>query len=308
MHGPQRLNLAVARRCFVGCKGCYQLFGAGDPDLEAIRASAGRFAALGVPAATVSGGDPLTIPGLVPFLTSLRASGMRDLKVDTVGTGLVRGRSAPPGRDVPGLPDLLAAVDYLGVPLDGWSNDSVTRFRAGRRRLFDETRELLRELDRLDAGVGIIVNSVAHGRNEHGFERILDEVAAHPSVVHWNVFQYTPTDQVPERVNSELRLDDLAFARLRERLEARVDAAPVTFALAVRSVRSRLGRYLLVNSDGTAWLPDERGRTIRIGSLADGEEALLAAWSSAVSALRARLTRPAPRLRTGAGDLPQLLA
>jgi hypothetical protein len=52
-----------------------------------------------------------------------------------------------------------------------------------------------------------------------------------------------------------------------------------------RSVASRLGDYLLVNSDGDAWLPDERGRTIELGSIFRREVAVLAAWGRAVERL-----------------------
>lgn len=252
----------------------------------------------------------------MPFLRALRDVGVRDLKVDTVGTGLAPA-SRSRGRHAPDLAELLGAVDYLGIPLDGWSNASTAWFRAGRRRLFDETRALLSELDRREPRPRVVVNSVAHRRNAHGFQRILGEVREHPCVVQWNVFQYTPTDQVLESVNHDLRLDDPAFARVGECLQAAVNSRPATCALALRTVHSRLGQYLLINSDGSAWLPDEWGRTIPLGTLADGEEALLATWSDEVGRLRARLARsalrscrgePAHPLERKAGDLPQLLA
>src|SRR5262249_601004 len=152
-----------------------------------------------------------------------------------------------------------------------------------------------------------------HRRNAHGFERILGEIREHPCVIQWNVFQYTPTDQTRGRVNQELRLDDLAFARLGDRLLSAIDARPAGCTVALRSWRSRLGRYLLTTSDGSGWLPDETGRTIRLGTLADGEAELLAAWSHAVMRLRARLEwspsrsrqrEPAHRLVRNTGDLP----
>jgi MoaA/NifB/PqqE/SkfB family radical SAM enzyme len=277
---PPRLNLAIARRCFVGCPGCYELFGTREPDLEAVLASAGRFAALGVDAVTVSGGDPLTLPDLVPFLRALRTVGVRDVKVDTVGVGLLDARRRA---------ELLAAVDYLGVPLDGWSNESARWFRAGRPHLFDETVALLGALD-AEPEAKVIVNSVAHHRNHAGFPRMLEIVERHSSIVQWNVFQYTPTDQATDRANRALTLGDAAFASLGRRLSG------TGVNLALRSVRSRLGNYLLVNSDGVAWLPDEHGRTVRLGTLGDDDEStLLARWSAVVTELLH-------------DDVPQLLA
>src|SRR4051812_42582005 len=65
---PQRLNLAIARHCYVACRGCYQFFGRGEPDLTAIEKSVACFVNLGITAVTLSGGDPLTLVGLEGFL------------------------------------------------------------------------------------------------------------------------------------------------------------------------------------------------------------------------------------------------
>jgi len=277
---PERLNLAIAHRCFVRCSGCYQVFGRQRPDLELIETTVRDFVALGVTAVTLSGGDPLTIPGLTDFLTRLRALGVDDIKVDSVGTGLVVARTSRGGVR---LEDLVRTVDWLGVPLDGWSNQSVGWFRSGRPRLFDETRLLLDALDALRAAPGVIVNSVAHRRNAPEFERIQDEVFRHSSVVQWNVFQYTPTDQASARANQEFALDDSLFDAVCQRLSSDSGSTSVV----ARSVRSRLGRYLLINADGTAWLPDDRGHTLMLGELADGAPALMRRWSTIARPLRA---------------------
>src|SRR5262249_31686808 len=65
-------------------------------------------------------------------------------------------------------------------------------------------------------------------------------------------------------------------------------ARPPAFVIDFRSSRSRLGQYLLVNSDGEAWLPDERGRTLRLGCVFGREGAVLTPWREAVAACLAR--------------------
>ena len=44
---PERLNLAIARRCDVACSGCYTYFGREEPDLAKFTASAAAFVRCG---------------------------------------------------------------------------------------------------------------------------------------------------------------------------------------------------------------------------------------------------------------------
>lgn len=134
---PERLNLAIARRCHVSCSGCYTCytyFGASEPNLATFVSSAAAFVGLGIDQVTVSGGDPPTLRDLLRFLGALRFLGVRSIKVDTVGVGPHLGRLLAARRR--GLAELLSAVDFLGVPLDGWSNERVLAFRRGRPALY----------------------------------------------------------------------------------------------------------------------------------------------------------------------------
>jgi MoaA/NifB/PqqE/SkfB family radical SAM enzyme len=291
---PQRLNLAIGKRCFVSCRGCYQFFGAQEPNLQAMTDSIAHFVRLGLSEVTISGGDPLTIRGLLSFLRGLRVIGVTDIKVDTVGTGLAG--LTPVNTAVPrqkrSLAQLLQAIDYIGIPLDGWSNTSVTAFRTGRPNLFDETVQLLTVLDVHEPTARVIVNTVAHKKNVEELSRILQAVRRHRAVRHWNIFQYAPTDQVDETANQEFAIEAQEFARVQahvQREARKFFGETLPFSIAFRSIRSRLGEYLLINSDGEAWLPDAKGRTIRLGNLSQGALSLLQAWSDSVRRLRDEL-------------------
>jgi MoaA/NifB/PqqE/SkfB family radical SAM enzyme len=279
---PERLNLAIARRCPVACKGCYTYFGKREPLLARLLSSAVAFIALGINQVTVSGGDPLTIFGLTAFLQTLRRVGMISVKLDTVGVGLAAGVGGQ-------LDELLNTVDLLGIPLDGWSGDSVSAFRHGRPSLYTETIELLGALDRTDGGRKVIINTVAHRANIDGLPLIEAAIRRHDCVIQWNIFQYTPTDQASASANHQFQLAAGAFAAARDEWLARWvkecgTGGPI---IAFRDTRSRLGRYLLINSDGEAWLPDEMGTTVRLGSVFGREPAVLAQWSALAQTLRA---------------------
>jgi hypothetical protein len=184
----------------------------------------------------------------------------------------------------------------VGIPLDGWSNATAGLFRTGRPQLYEETVELL---DAIDGTVGrpmVIINTVAHARNLSGLSLIGDEVLRHSRVCHWNVFQFSPTDQVSAEINAAYRITESMFQTAEEAWRnspAGHSATANGITTEFRSVRSRLGQYLLINSDGVAWVPDECGQTLSLGAVFKNEHQILADWSKIVLRLRALRHPPA---------------
>jgi MoaA/NifB/PqqE/SkfB family radical SAM enzyme len=290
---PERLNLAVGHRCYVSCPGCYQLFGHHEPDLGAFEPVAARFAELGLRRLTLSGGDPLTLDGLFPFLNAVRTRGMEEIKLDTVGTGLLRERAGSHDDalavDSARIGLLLETVNYIGIPLDGWSNQSSGVFRRGRPELYDETRALLHAFDQRAGAPSIVINTVLHRHNAESILRIRDEVVRHRSVACWNIFQYTPTDQVSLALNRYFALPEERFREAEAALAQRDPGGSHGAGVIAHfhTVAGRVGRYLLINSDGMAWLPDHRGRTVRLGPVFGQEAEVLERWSAVGQALLA---------------------
>lgn len=291
---PERLNLAIGRRCFVACKGCYNFFGRREPDLAALAKSVEAFVELGLDTVTISGGDPLTINGLIDFLNNLRAMGVHQIKVDTVGTNLLNVAPNSTGLTLETeryLDNLMQSIDYLGIPLDGWSNSSALLFRVGRPFLHDETIALLNGIDDLGMSPNVIINTVAHKQNIDDLNLILAEVVNHRSICHWNIFQYTPTDQSQAYVNSSFEVGLDRFNEVCAALASTIEGVTwpelkPTFEF--RSVESRLGQYLLINSDGNVWLPDGNGQTIQLGRVFGREQVVLRHWSDYASQLHAQ--------------------
>jgi MoaA/NifB/PqqE/SkfB family radical SAM enzyme len=244
--------------------------------------SASRFAALGFPDITISGGDPLLIDGLSPFLDQLRNHGIRSIKLDTVGRSLAINSD----RLSHGTAELLTQIDILGIPLDGWSNASSAFFRHGRASLFDETCTLFSALDGYGLSPPVYVNSVLHRLNLAALPRIYRVLAKHRCVYHWNIFQYTPTDQAAKHVNNALEISDSAFELAKRQFSSLAESQPPSFEVEFASVADRLGKYLLINSDGLVWMPDGEGRTICLGAVFDREEEILHTWHDTARCLR----------------------
>lgn len=288
---PERLNLAIGKRCYVHCEGCYTVFGTTEPNLDALRASVARFVDLGVDKVTISGGDPLTVSGIDDFLVDIRAAGIKLIKLDTVGTGLLNNESHLPQPNAAPLSFLVELVDYLGIPLDGWSNESVLWFRAGRPNLYDETVQLLEDIDHLNRTPSVVINTVLHRRNRPGLYMVLEEIARHRSICYWNIFQYTPTDQAKTSVNERFILSDDEFEDACETVRTQAEATQWQGehpAVEFRSITSRLGEYLLVNSSGMAWLPDENGNTISLGTIYGHEAEILGQWAEVARQVQSR--------------------
>ena len=294
---PERLNLAIAKRCFVACEGCYTHFGRHEPNLKQLLESVTGFFDLGARRVTISGGDPLTIHNLLSFLDDLRRAGAQSIKLDTVGTYL---RDTPPGERIaaanngrPSLNSLLKRLDFLGIPLDGWSNATVSWFRSGRPQLYEEIVALLDAIDDAAGSQMVIINTVAHAMNLSGLSLIGDEILRHPAVCHWNIFQFSPTDQVSPEINAAYSISDQLFHSAEKEWRdgpARRSATAKGITIEFRSVRSRLGQYLLINSDGMAWVPDECGQTISLGPVFKNEYQILSEWRKTVLRLRALRT------------------
>ena len=281
---PERLNFAIARHCIVACRGCYAFFGGGEPRIAPFARSAAAFARLGLGKMTLSGGDPLTLSDLPAWLGAFRGAGFHTIKLDTVGVGLL----TPERQSAPTPEALLALVDELAIPLDGWSNASAALFRRGRSDLHDRTLDLLAHLDAATGAARLIINTVVHRGNVAELHRLQPLLAPLKHVVRWNLFQYTATDQARAGANADFAISDAVFlAAARNFFDCFGPVAlPCSNATAQFLSRAdRLGHYLLVNSDGVAWLPTADGTTHNLGSVFGREAEVLVEWARAVRGL-----------------------
>lgn len=277
---PERLNFAIARRCPVECPGCYEVFGRSEPDRTAFMRSAAAFASCGVTALTLSGGDPLLLPRPLDWISDFRAAGMLHVKLDTVALGLL----APSRAGAPTGTALLAAVDLLSIPLDGWNDDIASMFRRGPANIHTRTIKLLQELDAAAAAGQLVINTVVHAGNVKGLARMAAIVLQLKRIGRWNLFQYAPTDQAKPGANDAFAISHSVFVAAIKALRATCDDDRICG----RSVASRLGDYLLINSDGEAWLPDALGHTIALGRVFSREVEVLLQWSAIATKLRRR--------------------
>lgn len=250
--------LSAGGSCFVACPGCYNHFGkkqlAATRDIVAFLRSLHEQGAVGK--LTVGGGDPLTRPDIVDLLTRLRDLHV-PMHLDTVGTAFLGDAQIRfMGKGVAGQVDVAAVaelVDLIGIPVDGSTPEIVTRFRR-HARLADQ----LRILDLLDeAGAAVCINTVAHAGNLTDLRSIAPLIGAHRCVRQWQVFQYMPIGPLGYRNRERYTITEAEFERTADGLQ---HITPPLIRLTPKSASSRKNRYLLIDSDGVAWVPQQAAR------------------------------------------------
>ncbi len=165
----------------------------------------------GVTQATLSGGDPLFHPEIVPIVSGLKDLGIK-VKLDTVGTNLLgdsaiayKGKGTASKVEVT---EIAPHVDFVNIPLDGSRQETVAKFRLGRAELLKETRAIAGLLR--NAGVEFGFNTVANTSN-------IDELYAMKDIVEeegaseWQIFEYDPSGPNPSRKKDSLRLKSGQF-------------------------------------------------------------------------------------------------
>lgn len=276
-----RLNLAIARSCFVKCRGCYNHFSDKRQlvSVDSIRSflefCQQRSTVSGV---TLCGGDPLSRGDIIQLVTAISELTI-PVKLDTVGSSFLGPKELQffgSGRVERTDPvRLLPLLKWISIPLDGWSEESVAYFRKGRPHLFAETLEILEMVSGFDTPVG--VNTVVHRHNVDGLGKI-EAVVERFKVAEWQLFEYRPSGPLSFHNRDQFRLEPGRFARVDADFSgvrgADRNPALVTAKAAVEVLPSRL----VVDSYGLAWshlewveppLPDPGPRRAVIGNVAE---------------------------------------
>lgn len=274
-----RFNLAVARSCFTKCRGCYNHFSDKRElvSVESIRSFLDYcHRRSGVAGVTLCGGDPLSRGDIVALIIAISDLGI-PVKLDTVGSSFLGRRELRffgtgwVERTDPA--DIVPLLKWIGIPLDGWDEQSVAYFRQGRPHLFAETMQVLGLVSRFGTPVG--VNTVVHRRNVDELAKI-EQVLSPYSVAEWQLFEYRPSGPLSFRNRDEFRLEPGRFAEVDAALSGARKGTPalVTAKAAVEVLPSRL----VVDSYGLAWshlewveppAPDPGPRRVVVGNIAE---------------------------------------
>lgn len=282
---------SVGPNCPVRCEGCYNHFGntakiGGLVTANEIVDFANAAKDKGLVQSTVAGGDPLFHPEIVPILRGFKGLGLT-VKLDTVGTSFLgdsqivfKGRGTSPKVSVE---DIAPYVDYVNVPLDGASQETVGTFRKGRPDLFNEARTIARLLR--TAGVPFGYNTVANTSNIDELAAIRD-IAEEDGAAEWQVFEYDPKGPNPTSQRDKLKLAPGQFAVGIQGIES----TPGGLKVDLKDLQDRTGAYFLIEDSGHAWKPSGAGLRYVIGHVTRDRERVIAAWQRHIVEMRQPLS------------------
>jgi MoaA/NifB/PqqE/SkfB family radical SAM enzyme len=266
------INLAIGPSCPVRCEGCYNHFGdtarvGGLVTAEQVIDFATDARDEGVTQATLSGGDPLFHPEIVPIVSGLKDLGMK-IKLDTVGTA-----------SKVEVTEIAPHVDFVNIPLDGARQETVTKFRRGRANLLSETRTVAGLLR--NAGVEFGFNTVANTSNIDELDAMKD-IVEEEGAAEWQIFEYDPSGPNPSRKKDSLRLNPGQFDEATAGLITAMD----NLKIVRKNLTARSGAYFLVDDSGLAWKPAGEGFRHIMGHITTDRTQVLVALRRHIQELR----------------------
>lgn len=281
------INFAIGPNCPVRCEGCYNHFGNTFRNSDLITADeiidfASAAQAEGVTQTTLSGGDPLFHPEIVPIVRGLKGLDLK-IKLDTVGTALLgdapivfKGRGTATKVNID---DIAPHVDFVNVPLDGARQSTVANFRRGRANLFNETRAVANLLR--SAGVSFGFNTVANTSNVDELPAIRD-ITEEAGASEWQVFEFDPNGPNPTNKKSTLKL---ALGQFDEATRGLVSTSG-ELKVVRKSLQARTGAYFLVDDSGHAWKPAGEGIRQVFGHITHERDLVMTALDRHLTELR----------------------
>lgn len=231
------LQVHPTRRCNLRCRHCYSSSGpwvSETTDLSLLERAVVDARTLGYDVVSVSGGEPLLFPGLLPLLRQARAAGMRT-------TVTSNGMLLTPRR----LSELAELVDVLAISLDG--RPGTHEWMRGDRRAF---RRMAARLPAVrDSGIRFAFITTLSMHNVHELEFVF-ELAASSGAALVQVHPLEPEGVGAELVDSVPDSTELAYAFFEATRLGVVHEIPVQVDVVSRSLLlSAPERFLVTPPD-----------------------------------------------------------
>jgi MoaA/NifB/PqqE/SkfB family radical SAM enzyme len=281
------LQVHPSRRCNLRCRHCYSSSGplvADTTDLDVLNRAVADARTLGYDVLSVSGGEPLLFPELLPLLRQARQAGMRTA---VTSNGLL----LTPRR----LSELTGLVDVLAISLDG--RPETHEWMRGDRRAF---RQMAARLPGVrDSGISFAFITTLTMHNVHELEFVF-ELAAESGAALVQVHPLEPDGfganlraSVPDSTELGYAFFEATRLSVVHHIPVQIDlvthhdlrAAPERFLTKPRDPLTPLGDWLtplVIETDGfVVPLSYGFGRDYALGSLHDASlQALAEQWDA----------------------------
>lgn len=268
----KKLILCIANRCFIKCPGCYHIFPQNENEVTTeeivsfISASIGE----GVTKITFTGGDPLTRPDISELVEFCHSSGLK-VNIDTVGTPFVTTcLTYDRKKKIELISDhtFLKMVDFIGIPIDGSTDEIIQLFRRGRKNFLDEQLKVLSFLEKIDATV--CINTVLHRGNFNDLNNIHSIISRFNSVRKWQIFEFMPIGELGYKNKKKYEIESNKTIDI-----DKLSGLNPNLFIEYKTGVEREDSYMLVNSEGDAYKNDLSNTVKLYGNIKKKET-----WSS----------------------------
>jgi radical SAM superfamily len=264
----KKINLCVAKHCFITCKGCYNRFCNKKEISYKKIISFLKYAKLnGLEKVTLSGGDPLTRKDIKKIIKKCNKLNLK-INLDTVGLSLTKSRIIPSTKEKISKfsnINILKKVNSIGIPLDGSNNDVISKFRTYNGNLFNEIIDILELFDKKN--IKICINTVLHKENLKDIENIYYIIRKYNCVKQWQIFQFMSIGPLGSKnaVFYDIKMDD--FFKAKERVEKISKNSNIVINF--KSAVERSYNYMLIDSTGVAYKVDLDNKIETFGKIDD---------------------------------------
>lgn len=264
----RKINLCIAKHCFITCKGCYNNFSnKSEISYKEIKNFLKYARSKGLEKVTLSGGDPLTRKDLKKIIKECNKLNLK-VNLDTVGLAFTKSRIVPSTRQkVKKFSNLkiIRKINSIGIPLDGSNNDIISTFRIYNGNLFNEIIEELELFDKLN--IKVCINTVLHKQNINDVKEIYNILIKHRCIKKWQIFQFMPIGPLGSKNANLYKIDSNEFQQAKKKIENLKKNSKIIIDF--KSAKERAYNYMLVNSNGLAYKVDLNNNIEEFGKIND---------------------------------------
>ena len=264
-----KINLCIAKRCFLTCRGCYNNFCSKKeitynqviPFLTYAKKN-------GLKRVTLSGGDPLSRKDIAQIIQKCLDLDLK-INLDTVGIPFVKEEKlAGTNQIIPRFDNvsLLQKIDMIGIPLDGSKNDIIAKFRCYNGNLLDITLQILDFFEKNNIKIGI--NTVLHKGNLDDIENIFKTIKKYNCIQKWQVFQFMAIGPLGKKNEDLFKITKEEFKAAKDKIMAYPKSH---IKINFKDAKEREHNYMLVNSNGAAYKVNLSNNVEFFGNITDSK-------------------------------------
>lgn len=250
------LNLFVSQKCLISCKGCYSFSRTEKCNqmvptnkiIDFLEYAYNK----GQRKVTLCGGDPLTRQDIMNLLRKIKSIGYT-ISLDTLGTPIIKNIEKNGRILIKKIEayELVKVVDYIGIPIDGSTNDVFKLFRQTNSDIVNDQIKICDELHKYDAN--ICVNTVIHKGNLNDSINLSNLVQKLNYIKKWQLFQYAPLGKYGILNKDLFEITEEEFLSFKSNVLKSFNNNFTKIQFKDFSARNKA--YILIDNSGDAWIP-----------------------------------------------------